>query len=33
MERVLLMNNQEGDDLIVSFAIEDTEPEEIKSLI
>jgi hypothetical protein len=33
MERVLLMNNQEGDDLIVSFAIEDTEPEETKSLI
>ena len=33
MERVFLMNNQEGDDLIVSFAIEDTEPEETKSLI
>jgi hypothetical protein len=33
MERVLLMNNQEGDDLIVSFAIEDTDPEETKSLI
>ena len=33
MERVLLMNNQEGDDLIVSFAIEDTELEETKSLI
>jgi hypothetical protein len=27
------MNNQEGDDLIVSFAIEDPEAEEIKSLI
>ena len=33
MERVLLMNNQEGVDLIVSFAIEDTELEETKSLI
>ena len=27
------MNNQEGNDLIVSFAIEDPEAEEIKSLI
>ena len=27
------MNNQEGDDLIVSFAIENTEPEQTKSLI
>jgi hypothetical protein len=33
MERVFLMNNQEGDDLIVSFVIEDTEPEETKSLV
>jgi hypothetical protein len=33
MERVLLMSNHEGDDLIVSFAIEDTESEETKSLI
>jgi ribosomal protein L6P/L9E len=33
MERVLLMNNQEGVDLIVSFAIEDIDSEETKSLI
>jgi len=33
MERVLFMNSREGDDLIVSFAIEDSEPDEIKNLI
>jgi hypothetical protein len=33
MENVLFMNNEEGDDLIVSFAIECSEPGEVKSLI
>jgi len=33
VENVLFMNNGEGDDLIVSFAIECSEPEDVKSLI
>jgi hypothetical protein len=33
VENVLFMNNEEGDDLIVSFAIECSEPEDVKSLI
>jgi len=33
VENVLFMNNEEGDDLIVSFAIECSEPGDVKSLI
>ena len=33
MEKVLFMHNEEGDDLIVSFAIECSDPEDVKSLI
>lgn len=33
MENVLFMNNEEGDDLIVSFAIECSDPGDVKSLI
>ena len=33
MERVAFITTEEGDDLIVSFAIEDEEPGEVKSLI
>jgi hypothetical protein len=33
MERVSFIRTEEGDDLIVAFAVEDAEPGEIKSLI
>jgi hypothetical protein len=33
MENVLFMNNEDGDDLIVSFAIECSDPGDVKSLI
>jgi hypothetical protein len=33
MENVLFMNNEQGDDLIVSFAIESSDPGDVKSLI
>jgi len=33
MERVSFITTEEADDLIVAFAIEDAEPDEVKSLI